>query len=98
MSRGGAEVIQGRDEKRAFFEEWLAAYDQYQQEVEEIRDLGNGVAFAVFRQGRGRTSGVQVGPAGAKGAGLFHIVNGKITALSLYANRDRALADLGLED
>jgi ketosteroid isomerase-like protein len=59
MSRGGAEVIQGREEIRAFFEEWFGAYEEYEQEVEELQDLGNGVAFAVFLQ-RGR-------PAGSRG-------------------------------
>jgi ketosteroid isomerase-like protein len=53
ISRGGFEVIQGREAIRAFFEEWWAAYDDHESEAEEIQDLGNGVAFAVFLQ-RGR--------------------------------------------
>jgi ketosteroid isomerase-like protein len=46
-------VIEGREAIRAFFEEWWAAYDDHESEAEEIQDLGNGVAFAVFVQ-RGR--------------------------------------------
>jgi ketosteroid isomerase-like protein len=53
MSRGGPGVIEGREEIRAFLEEWLGAYEEYEQEVEEIQDLGNGVTFAAFLQ-RGR--------------------------------------------
>jgi ketosteroid isomerase-like protein len=53
MSRGGLGVIEGREAIRVFFEEWRAAYADYEQEAEEIQDLGNGVAFAVFVQ-RGR--------------------------------------------
>jgi ketosteroid isomerase-like protein len=53
MSRGGLGVIEGREAILAFFEEWLGAYEDHEQEVEEIEDLGNGVAFAVFVQ-RGR--------------------------------------------
>ena len=53
MSRGGLGVIEGRDAIRAFFEEWWAAYEDHETEAEEIRDLGKGVAFAVFVQ-RGR--------------------------------------------
>jgi ketosteroid isomerase-like protein len=56
MSEGGVGVIEGREEIRAFFEEWLGAYEDYEQEVEELQDLGNGVAFAVFLQ-RGRPTG-----------------------------------------
>jgi hypothetical protein len=32
----------------------------------------------------------------AKGAGLFHIREGKITRAVFYFDRERALADLGL--
>jgi ketosteroid isomerase-like protein len=53
ISRGGLGVIEGREAIRAFFEEWWAAYDDHESEAEEIQDLGNGVAFAVFVQ-RGR--------------------------------------------
>ena len=53
MSRGGLGVIEGRETIRAFFEEWWAAYEDHESEAEEIQDLGNGVAFAMFVQ-RGR--------------------------------------------
>jgi ketosteroid isomerase-like protein len=56
MSRGGLGVIEGREAIRAFFEEWWAAYEDHETEAEEIQDLGNGVAFAVFVQ-RGRPVG-----------------------------------------
>jgi ketosteroid isomerase-like protein len=56
MSHGGAEVIEGREQIRTFLEEWLRTYEEYQQKVEEIQDLGNGVIFAVLLQ-RGRPAG-----------------------------------------
>ena len=56
MSQGGLPVIEGREAIRDFFEEWLGAYDEYEQQAEEIQDLGNGVAFAVFLQ-RARPTG-----------------------------------------
>jgi ketosteroid isomerase-like protein len=56
MSRGGLGVIEGREAIAAFFKEWWSAYEDYEQEAQEIQDLGNGVAFAVFVQ-RGRPVG-----------------------------------------
>ncbi len=56
MSQGGAEVIEGHEAIRSFFEQWLGTYDEWGQEVEEIQDLGNGVAFAVLLQ-RARPAG-----------------------------------------
>jgi ketosteroid isomerase-like protein len=56
MSQGGAEVIEGVEAIRSFFEQWLGTYEEHGQEVEEIQDLGNGVAFAVLLQ-RARPAG-----------------------------------------
>jgi ketosteroid isomerase-like protein len=88
MSEGGVGVIEGREQIRAFFEEWLGAYEEYEQEVEEIQDLGNGVAFAVFVQ-RGR-------PAGSSGwvefrdARVLLWVDGLLERVSTFLDIDRA--------
>jgi hypothetical protein len=44
------EVIEGRDALRGFWEDWFGAYEEWEQVAEELRDLGNGVGFGVFRQ------------------------------------------------
>jgi hypothetical protein len=46
--------------------------------------------------GRGKTSGLELGQIGAKGASLFRVRDGRLTRLILYWDRDRAFADLGL--
>jgi ketosteroid isomerase-like protein len=48
--------------------------------------------------GRGKASGLEVSDTETKGANLFHIRDGKVTKLVLYWDRDRAFADLGLEE
>jgi ketosteroid isomerase-like protein len=75
--------------------EWLNAWADFRSEVDEYRELDNGRTLALtHRSGRGRTSGVEVA---LRGAVLFEIHNDKVTRLVLYTDRDRALADLGLE-
>jgi ketosteroid isomerase-like protein len=54
--RGTVGVLEGRAAIGRFFEDWLGAYDEFELEVEERRDLGSGVTFSVAVQ-RGRPRG-----------------------------------------
>jgi uncharacterized protein (TIGR02246 family) len=44
------EVFEGRSAIRGVYEDWWRAYQDHQQEVEEVRDLGNGVIFVAILQ------------------------------------------------
>ena len=49
----GVGLFEGREEIRSFFEDWIASYEDFEQVLEEVRDLGNGVTFAlIFLRGR----------------------------------------------
>ena len=48
--------------------------------------------------GRGKTSGIEIAQIPTKGAALFHVRRGTVARLVIYWDRDRALADLGLEE
>jgi hypothetical protein len=52
----GIGVHDGRDAVRELLEDWLRAYDAYEQAADELRDLGNGVTFVVIVQ-RARPAG-----------------------------------------
>jgi ketosteroid isomerase-like protein len=88
MSEGGAEVIEGREEIRAFIEEWLGAYEDYKQEVEEIHDLGNGVAFGVFLQ-RARPEGSS-GWVEFRDARVFLWSDGLVERVNTFLDIDQA--------
>jgi len=59
MSPLGLGTYEGPAAIRRFFEEWTGSYDKWEQELEEILDLGNGVVFVVSR-----SSGRPVGGTG----------------------------------
>jgi ketosteroid isomerase-like protein len=71
----------------------------YRAVTEEFRELdGERVLVTNSYSGRAKTSGMDVGQFGAKGATLLHIRAGKVTRLVLYWDRENALADLGLAE
>ncbi len=48
--------FEGRATIRSFLEDWYGAYEQLEFRLEEVRDLGNGITFAVVVQD-GRPAG-----------------------------------------
>ena len=61
--RGVGGPFEGRAAIRSLLEDWFGAYEELEFGLEEVRDLGNGVVFAVVVQ-----EGV---PAGSAGHGHF---------------------------
>lgn len=53
---------EGRTAIRSFLENWFSAYEELEFELEDVRDLGSGVVFAVVVQ-----EGVPAGSAGHVG-------------------------------
>jgi hypothetical protein len=45
----GIGIFEGVAAIRGFFEDWVGAYEEYEQEMVEGQSLGNGVVFAVTR-------------------------------------------------
>ena len=52
----GMGIFEGHVAMRGFFEDWRSSYSSIERTAEEIRDLGNGVTFAVVLQ-EGRVVG-----------------------------------------
>ena len=49
MSSAGLGMFHGAAAIRSFLEDWIGSYEEYENKLEENRDLGNGVVFAVAR-------------------------------------------------
>jgi ketosteroid isomerase-like protein len=90
LSPMGLGVYEGRAAIRAFFEDWIGAYEEYEIKAEEILDLGSGITFAVAIQ-KGR-------PVGSDGhlqwryASITQWVEGMAVRVTNYGGIDEARA------
>ncbi|TMK23662.1 MAG: nuclear transport factor 2 family protein [Actinobacteria bacterium] len=50
MSPWGLGTYEGLVAIKAFFKDWIGAFDEFEMKLEELVDLGNGVVFAVAHQ------------------------------------------------
>jgi ketosteroid isomerase-like protein len=80
------------------FRNVLTAWNDLTATAEEYRELDSERVLVLDRRsGRGKTSGLDLEEVPTKGATLWHVCEGKVTRLLINWDRDRALADLGLE-
>jgi ketosteroid isomerase-like protein len=87
---GVFQTFEGRAAARGFVQDWLGAYDEFELAVEEVRDVGGGVAFSVFIQ-RGRPRGA-TGWVQLRAASVTVLVNGLAERAALYLDIDQARA------
>ena len=79
--------------------DFLSAWDWYRIEVDDYRELDDGRVLVFFRcRALGKTSGIEVGEVRTESAYSFDFRDGKVDKLFVYWERERALADLGLEE
>ena len=90
--RAAGAVFEGRAAIRRSLEDWFGAYEELEFELEDIRDLGNGVVFAVVVQ-----NGRPVGSAGhlrQREGWVYLWVRGLIARLTISdIDEARAAAD-----
>src|SRR3954468_18775386 len=78
---------------------FLEAWDDFHVKAEEQRQLDRTRVLALIRRtGTGHTSGLAVAQMQSLAADLFHVLDGKVMQLVHYWDRERALADLDLEE
>jgi hypothetical protein len=97
----GPEPASGRGHA-AMWSTWssmLSAWRDHRAAGEEYRELADGGVLTLTTfSGRGRAGGIELPKALARGASVMSGHDGLVTKIVLYMNRDRALADLGLEE
>ena len=81
----------------AAMSDFLGQWEDYRVEATEFREIdGERVLVLLRARGRGKASGFELGGMAERGANVFHVRDGRVTALHAYFERDNALADLGL--
>ena len=92
----GPSEYRGTDGFMQFFGEWTAAYDDWEQDVEEIFDAGDNQVVAITRQ-RGRLhdsdSWVDL-----EAGFVYTIEDGLLVRADVYGSRTEALKAAGLEE
>ena len=80
----------------AAWTDFMRAWQDLRAELEEARPLDDERVLVFTRNtGRGKTSGVELGEMETRGANLFRIVDGRVTELVCYFDREQAIRDLG---
>jgi ketosteroid isomerase-like protein len=92
MSPAGLGTFHGVAAIRGMIEDWMSAFatSEYEVEIEEIRQLGNGVTIAVVRQG-----GQPVGSSGRVQldyASVTEWADGVVARVTHYTDIDQARA------
>lgn len=67
---------------------WVAAFDEWSEEIEEIRDLGDHVLVAAKQRGRGKETGVETE---LRYALLYEVEDGKISSMTFHSDVAEAL-------
>jgi ketosteroid isomerase-like protein len=92
-------AVKGVDGMADATRDWMAVWHDWRVEGDQYRELDDGRVLVLVRySGRGRTSGMDIAQVRTTGATLFHVDGGKVTRVVFYLDRDRAFADLGIEE
>jgi ketosteroid isomerase-like protein len=67
---------------------WVGAFEDWREEIEEMRDLGDRVYVVATQRGTGKGSGVEVE---FRYAVLYEVRESKITSMTMYNEPAQAL-------
>ena len=88
--------IHGKDELRAYWQDWIDTFDQFKVEPVEVIDAGPDQVVAVIRNsGRAKLSGVE---ADLTFAVVYTLRDGKVARGSEYWTKEQALEAAGLRE
>jgi ketosteroid isomerase-like protein len=91
--RVDAGIGRGREAVYAVVSRWLGAFDEWREEIEEMRDLGSQVCVISTQRGRGKETGIETE---TRYAVLYEVHGNHITHMTLYPGPAEAFEAMGL--
>ena len=88
-------IVHGREGVRATVAAWVGAWDEWREEIEEMRDLGSRVLVSSTQHGRSKGTGIEVE---TRYAVLYEVHAGKIIRMALHSTPAEALEAAGLRE
>jgi ketosteroid isomerase-like protein len=85
----------GREELNTIITRWLGTWEEWREEIEEMRDLGSQVFVIATQRGRGKGSGVEVENRYAL---LYEVHGDQIARMTVYIEPAEALEAAGRSD
>jgi ketosteroid isomerase-like protein len=85
----------GRTELAQIIGEWLGTFEEWTEEITDIRDLGHQVIVVATQRGRGKGSGAEVA---TEYATIYGLRQGEIVSMTLYPDPAEGLRAAGLQD
>jgi ketosteroid isomerase-like protein len=91
---GGDRIYAGSEGLRASWLDWIAPWESYRVEVEDVIDCGDRVLVLVYDYGRRAESAEEIK---SHNAAVWTLRDGKVISAEFYADRAWALRAVGLE-
>ena len=82
----------GREDVGRIIGQWLAGFEDWREEIEEVRDRGDQVCVVAIQSGRGKDSGIETR---TRYAVIYEVVGKAISGMTLYRDPEEALTALG---
>jgi ketosteroid isomerase-like protein len=93
--RADSSVTTGRDALNQAVGGWVGAWEDWHEDIREIRDLGDKVVVLSTQHGRARSTGMELSQQYAT---LYEIRAGEITSMTLFSGEEEALAAASREE
>jgi ketosteroid isomerase-like protein len=87
------QVYAGPEGAQSFIDEWGGAWDDWELEVDALRDAGERVVALIRQRGRSKATGLPVDMSLAQ---VWTLRDGRQTRMDMYSDRSEALEAAGL--